>query len=398
MAARPRHTTLDEIATLDERNAWLTSPAIEGAAPIREPPELVDDPYDDRLRQLIGSDEWRYFATFLRAYIEDGIFKPFETERRWWNITLAKGGAAAHLNIWRQYVVEIDFRLDQADGTVKARGLIWLDKQLLDEALRSGLHLDPCFEVHDTNLKGNLRSQVSIKIERAGFDQLANLFNTPSVLLVIRTLNLDLMRGGMLAFNWSQYHVPKLVSAIFAEDLSAQPGASTSEPLIGQATESTHAFADAETEYERMVWLRKNQARFANPVKLYWHDRCAVTGIESPSLLEACHIKPFSKSTDDERVDAHNGLYLASHVHAAFDANLIGISPDGTVFLSGDLSTSDRERMRLGDGLKIEVDEQHRPFLEYRYGEFQVAQRSADAATPLKDGDRIEIVAPRQGG
>jgi hypothetical protein len=379
MATRPRHTRLDEIANLDEQNAWLTSPAIEGASPLREPPELIDELYDDRLRQLIGSHEWPDFATFLRAYIEDAIFKPFETERRWWNITLPQGGAAVRINIWRQYSVEIDFRSDQTDGTVKAHGLIWLDKQLLEEALRSGLHLDPCFEVHETNLKGNVRSQVSLKIDGARLDQLANLFNSRLVLLAIRRLNLDLMRGGVLAFNWAQYHVPKLVSAIFAEDLSAQrSAASAAESPIRQTTELAKAFADAETVYERMVWLRKNQAGFVNPVKQYWHGRCAITGIEALSLLEACHIKPFSKSADDERLNPYNGLYLASHIHKAFDANLIGISPDGTVLLSESLSAPDREKMSLGDGLKIEMNEKHRPFLEYRYAEFQAAQKTAE--------------------
>lgn len=376
MAIRPLRTRLEEIASLEEQNAWLTSSAIEGASPTRERPEFADDPYDDRLRELMGSGEWFFFVTFLRAYIEDAIFRPFDTERRWWNITLGEGGASARINIWRQYAAEVDFRFDESDGAVKAYGSIWIDKQLLGEALRS-LQLDPCFRVQETTLKGNTRSQVSLRMEGARLDQVANLFNSRSVLLAVRTLNLDLMRGGVLAFNWSQFHVPKLVSAIFSEDLSEQQlEGSAAGPPDGQGGEPTDAFADAETVYECIVWLRKNRERFVNPVRKYWLDRCAITGIENTSLLEACHIKPFSQSADDERLNCYNGLYLASHVHAAFDANLIGVSPDGTVSLSDNLSASDREKMRLGDGLKIEVDEKHRPFLEYRYAEFQAAQKT----------------------
>ena len=385
MATRPRHTRLDEIANLDEQNAWLTSPAIEGASPIREPPELVDDPYDDRLRQLIGSDEWLYFATFLRAYIEDAIFKPFETERRWWKlrweITLAERGAAARVNIWRQYVLVIDFRADPIDNMIKAHGLVYIDAETQQAAENSGYQLASWFEIQAATyegkpLAGNKRRQVALRITAAPLDELEKLFNSDWMLAAARTLNLDLMRGGVLAFGWSQFHVPKLVSAIFAEDLSARRfGASTVEPPIGQTTESTNAFADAETEYERVVWLRKNQERFANPVKQYWHGRCAVTGIEAPRLLEACHIKPFSKSGERERLNPFNGLYLAAHVHTAFDASLIGISPDGHVRFSGRLSKADRQKMNLDEGLKIEVTDEHRPFLEYRYSEYLKAQK-----------------------
>ncbi len=129
-----------------------------------------------------------------------------------------------------------------------------------------------------------------------------------------------------------------------------------------------------ETEYQRQVWLRKNQTKFSQPVKTYWGNRCAVTGIEAPSLLEACHIKPFSESGDEERLNPFNGLYLASHIHAAFDANLIGISPDGDVCMSDKLSSSDRKKLHLSDAPKIQVDQRHRPFLKYRYDEFKTVQ------------------------
>ncbi len=135
---------------------------------------------------------------------------------------------------------------------------------------------------------------------------------------------------------------------------------------------------DLETELQRVVWLRKNQTKFSDPVKSYWRNRCAVTGIEAPSLLEACHVKPGSESDAAERLNPFNGLYLASHIHTAFDANLIGISPDGIVSLSDNLSASDRKEMHLSDGLKIGVDEKHRPFLKYRYAKIRAPQNRAE--------------------
>lgn len=144
------------------------------------------------------------------------------------------------------------------------------------------------------------------------------------------------------------------------------------EPLLRRLKFYTinKTIRNLETEYQRLVWLRKTQRVFSDKVKVYWRNLCAVTGIEAPNLLEACHIKPWTESSEAERLNPFNGLYLAVHIHAAFDANLIGIAPDGSVELSNSLTESDRAKLCLREGLKIGVDQQHRPFLKDRYADF----------------------------
>ena len=68
-------------------------------------------------------------------------------------------------------------------------------------------------------------------------------------------------------------------------------------------------------------------------------------------------------------------LCLAAHIHAAFDTELIGFSPTGEVRFSKRLSLDDRRRINLADGIHIEVTEQHRPYLEYRYAKFLEAHK-----------------------
>jgi hypothetical protein len=138
---------------------------------------------------------------------------------------------------------------------------------------------------------------------------------------------------------------------------------------------TVRASGNLETEIEHLRWDRKNQAKFCNPVKHRWRGRCAVTGIEATPLLEACHIKPWSASDDRERLDPFNGLYLAAHVHAALDAGLIGVSPEGDVRISERLSQEDRLRMNLVDFMRIRVTDKHRPYLEYRYSRFLEAKK-----------------------
>jgi hypothetical protein len=56
----------------------------------------------------------------------------------------------------------------------------------------------------------------------------------------------------------------------------------------------------------------------------YWGGRRAITGCAEPLLLRGSHIKPWTQcETDAERLDVYNGLLLAAHLDAAFDAGLI---------------------------------------------------------------------------
>ena len=66
----------------------------------------------------------------------------------------------------------------------------------------------------------------------------------------------------------------------------------------------------------------------------YWSGACAVTGVAEPSLLRASHIIPWAKcESDEERLNVYNGLLLAAHLDAAFDAGLISFEDDGRIIL-----------------------------------------------------------------
>jgi hypothetical protein len=77
------------------------------------------------------------------------------------------------------------------------------------------------------------------------------------------------------------------------------------------------------TEAERpLVVQRVGQDVFRAALMDYWGGRCAVTGCAEPLLLRASHIKPWAIcEADSERLDVYNGLLLAAHLDAAFDAS-----------------------------------------------------------------------------
>ena len=121
-----------------------------------------------------------------------------------------------------------------------------------------------------------------------------------------------------------------------------------------------HAFEDATsslprtTEAERLVVRRIGQDVFRRGLFEYWDGRCPMTGLDVPELLRASHIKPWADcETDAERLDVFNGLLLAPHLDAAFDAGFITISADGTVLVSDALPAGARASLGLDRRLRV---------------------------------------------
>ena len=96
------------------------------------------------------------------------------------------------------------------------------------------------------------------------------------------------------------------------------------------------------TEVERLRKERIGQDVFREALMLFWDGACAVTGVRHPRLLRASHIVPWAEcESDAERLNVHNGLLLAAHLDAAFDAHLITFGADGQIRFGTHLSETD---------------------------------------------------------
>ena len=108
------------------------------------------------------------------------------------------------------------------------------------------------------------------------------------------------------------------------------------------------------TEVERLRKERIGQDVFRKALMLFWDGTCAVTGVTHPHLLRASHIIPWSEcDSDAERLNVHNGLLLAAHLDAAFDAYLISFNGDGRILLSSKLSESDAVALGLTRDMRL---------------------------------------------
>lgn len=93
--------------------------------------------------------------------------------------------------------------------------------------------------------------------------------------------------------------------------------------------EITRRYATREAAY------RLHQHRFRRAVLHAYRTRCTICSLKEASLLQAAHIvedrDPLGGAT------VVNGLALCAIHHLAYDRNLLGIDPDGVVYIHGRL-------------------------------------------------------------
>ena len=105
---------------------------------------------------------------------------------------------------------------------------------------------------------------------------------------------------------------------------------------------------------------RPNQAKFRHDV-LAACQRCIITNVTMPEVLEAAHIKPFKYNGEDTIA---NGFAMRTDIHTLFDAGHLRISETGVI----ELST--RARMDYGATIPPKIvlpDFTNRDFIRWRW-------------------------------
>jgi putative restriction endonuclease len=121
------------------------------------------------------------------------------------------------------------------------------------------------------------------------------------------------------------------------------------------------------TEAERLVVQRVGQGLFRGALLDYWQGKCCVTGLDVPELLRASHIRPWAQcETDEQRLDVFNGLLLAPHLDALFDAGLMTIDTSGAAQFSAKLTTERRAALGLAGDMKVSnLRAEHHAYLDF---------------------------------
>jgi len=97
-----------------------------------------------------------------------------------------------------------------------------------------------------------------------------------------------------------------------------------------------------------------------------WSGSCAVTGVQEERVLRSGHIKPWAKSSVQEKVDHFNGLLLVPNLDALFNEGLISFRDDGRILISNHWRPDDQQRMHITPELHLrEIHLESRPYLAY---------------------------------
>lgn len=117
-------------------------------------------------------------------------------------------------------------------------------------------------------------------------------------------------------------------------------------------------------ERETIIKSRVNQGIFRD-IMLNKYKHCCLCGITNQNLLIASHIKPWSKSDKNEKLNEYNGLLLCSIHDKLFDLGYISFNDDGTILISNELNNNDRILSNINESNKIEITEDFIPFIRY---------------------------------
>lgn len=126
---------------------------------------------------------------------------------------------------------------------------------------------------------------------------------------------------------------------------------------------------------EKLVTVKQrvNQSFFRQAVLTSYMNSCCITGLSSPELLIASHIKPWKECDDSEKTNPQNGLSLNALHDKAFDRGFITVTPNFDIKISSKITDvcdgkTVNKFFRQYENCKITLPEKFLPskeFLQY---------------------------------
>lgn len=176
-------------------------------------------------------------------------------------------------------------------------------------------------------------------------------------------------------------YVPVFPAYVIADDTENRRFMIALDASLKTVSDPLHLKPIERVYAERVMKQRLHQPEFRGRVMYAYEQRCAVCALKHGKLLDAAHIIGDDKLHGVPSVD--NGLSMCKIHHAAYDANLLGISPDYVVRIKNELMDETDGPMLLhglqemdGRGLTLPKRRADRPSkdrLAERFEEFKTA-------------------------
>ena len=123
-----------------------------------------------------------------------------------------------------------------------------------------------------------------------------------------------------------------------------------------------------ETEKEALVKSRRGQGKFRQRVASIERS-CRVSGLADKRFLIASHIKSWADcETNEERLDANNGLLLSPNVDKLFDNGYISFKSDGNFIVSSQIDEQTLIFLGISNGNIVpprQFNDQQKIYMKY---------------------------------
>ncbi|MFQ7024234.1 MAG: HNH endonuclease [Lachnospira pectinoschiza] len=107
-----------------------------------------------------------------------------------------------------------------------------------------------------------------------------------------------------------------------------------------------------------------NQDKFREKL-INKYKKCCLCNVNMNELLVASHIKPWSISDANEKLDIHNGLLMCPNHDKLFDRGYISFDDTGRILISEKLDDNNRMYMNITPTMKIDITEENIKYIKY---------------------------------
>lgn len=96
---------------------------------------------------------------------------------------------------------------------------------------------------------------------------------------------------------------------------------------------------------EAKSYARIGQGQFREDVLSLWNNTCPVTGVSKIDMLTASHVVPWSISTDEEKIDPHNGFPFSPAIDRLFDRGYISFGAKGEMLVKPAITKQELQKL-----------------------------------------------------
>ena len=130
------------------------------------------------------------------------------------------------------------------------------------------------------------------------------------------------------------------------------------------------------TDVEKFVKTRISQGSFRRLLLLERHH-CNLCDITTTSVLRASHIKEWSESSREERIDANNGLLLCANHDALFDRHQISFNPEtGNICISESIDDEQNASLNMSDSFNLSMSDRMKSYMQIHYQKFKAKENN----------------------